>query len=316
MRVGFLGLGKMGKRMVWKLLTQKHDVVIWNRSSSPIEELVEEYENVAPMQKKKMGQLFVASEIAEMRTLLRKTRVFWSMLPAGEVTNDILEQVGDIADEGDIVVDGGNSYFQDSQKWFEKFKKMNVRFLGIGVSGGVHAAENGFSLMVGGNENAYNHIKPILKTLASPNGSYEYFGTGGVGHFIKMVHNGIEYGMMQSIGEGFGVVEKGPYKVDFQKLAKVWQKGSIISSFLIDRAADALEKDPTLAKIVGDIDATGEAEWTIQVGEKEEVPIQVIKDSFHFRQRSKSDRKIQKSFAAKMVSALRHEFGGHKVKEK
>ncbi len=302
--------------MVWKLLTQKYDVVVWNRSSTPIEELVEEYEGASSVQRKKMGQLFVASDIAEMKTLLRKTRVFWSMLPAGDATDGILEQIADIAEEGDIVVDGGNSYFKDSQKWFDRFKKLNVRFLGIGVSGGVLAAENGFSLMVGGDESAFVHIKPVLKTFASPSGSFDYFGTGGVGHFIKMVHNGIEYGMMQSIGEGFGVLEKGPYKLDLSKVAKVWQKGTIISSFLIDRASDALKKDHNLENIIGEIDATGEAAWTIEAAEKEGVPVQIIKDSLHFRQKSKSDKKVQKSFAAKMVAALRHEFGGHKVKEK
>lgn len=306
----------MGKRMVWKLLLDGHDVVVWNRSSAPVEELVEDFENVGTSARKKMGELIVAAEISEMRNHLRKTRIFWSMLPAGDATNAVLEQIADIAEEEDIVVDGGNSYFKDSQKWFERFKKMNVRFLGIGVSGGIHAAENGFALMAGGDEKGYIHIRPILKTFAAPNGSFDYFGTGGVGHFIKMVHNGIEYGMMQAIGEGFGVVERSPYKVDLEKVAKVWQKGTIISSFLIDCAKDALEKDPTLAKIVGEIDATGEAEWTIGTAEKEGVPVQVIKESLHFRKKSKADKKIQKSFAARMVAALRHEFGGHKVKGK
>lgn len=316
MRLGFLGLGKMGKRMVWKLLEDKHDVVVWNRSSQVIEELVESYENISSEKKKNLGQLFVVSEITDFKKLLRKNRIFWSMISAGDATNAVLEKISDIVDEDDIVIDGGNSYFKDSQKWFEKFKKMRVRFLGIGVSGGIHASENGFSLMIGGSESAYTHIKPILRTFAAPNGSYDYFGTGGVGHFIKMVHNGIEYGMMQAIGEGFGVVEKAPYRIDLQKVAKTWQKGTIISSFLIDMAKDALEKDTRLSKIAGTIDATGEAEWTIREAERENVPIQVIKDSLHFRQKSKSDKKIQNSFAAKMVAALRHEFGGHKVEEK
>ncbi|HEX7042478.1 MAG TPA: decarboxylating 6-phosphogluconate dehydrogenase [Patescibacteria group bacterium] len=316
MKIAFLGLGKMGKRMVWKLLLDGHDVVVWNRSSMPTEELVEKYEKVPSQKRKKMGDLSIAPEILDLKKLLNKSRVIWLMVPSGEATNSVLEEVSDIVSEGDIVIDGGNSYFKDTQKWYEKFQKENVKFLGVGVSGGVLADKNGFSLMVGGSEKGYEYIKPILKTLAAPNGSFDYFGTGGVGHFIKMVHNGIEYGMMQSIGEGFGVINKSPYKIDTLKVAKVWQKGSIISSFLVDRAKDALDKDPNLSDVIGLIDATGEAKWTVEEAKKENVEVPVIKDALLFREKSKKDKKIQKSFTAKMVSALRREFGGHKIKEK
>lgn len=316
MRVGFLGLGKMGKRMVWKLLEDRHDVYVWNRSATPIEELVEEYENISVAQRKKFGNLLVVADIADYRKLLRKTRVFWSMLPAGEPTESVMEKICDVAQENDVVIDGGNAYYKDTQRRYDKFKKIGVRFLGIGVSGGIHAAENGFPLMVGGDRSAYDYIRPILRTFARPHGGFEYFGTGGVGHFIKMVHNGIEYGMMQSLGEGFGILDKGPYTLELQKVASLWQKGTIVSSFLLDRAVDALEKDPKLEHIVGEIDATGEAEWTIQEAEKEKAPAQVIKESLQFRIDSKENKLISKTFAARLVAALRREFGGHKVKER
>lgn len=316
MKIGFLGLGKMGRRMAWKLLEGGHDVVVWNRSTTPIEELVEEYEALSASQKKKFGQLSVAPEIGEYKRLLRKTRVFWSMVLPGEATDELLDSVADIVEEGDIVIDGGNAFYKDTERRYEKFKRMGARFLGIGVSGGIIAPVEGFPLMVGGDKSAYEHIRPLLKTLAHPHGGYEYFGTGGAGHYLKMIHNGIEYGMMQAIGEGFGVLDSGPYELNFEKVASLWGKGTIISGFLIDRARDAFKKDDKLEKIVGEIDATGEGEWTIKEAKKVKVPVPVIEDSYDFRLESKKDKKIAKSFAARLVAALRHEFGGHKVKEK
>ncbi|HXS14978.1 MAG TPA: NADP-dependent phosphogluconate dehydrogenase, partial [Candidatus Saccharimonadales bacterium] len=312
----FLGLGKMGKRMVWKLLEGGHDVVVWNRSTAPIEELVEQYEALSSLQKKKVGQLSVAPEIGEFKTLLRKTRVFWSMVLPGEATDELMDSVADIVEEGDIVIDGGNAFYKDTERRYEKFKRIGVRFLGIGVSGGIIAPVEGFPLMVGGDKSAYEYIHPILKTFAYPNGGFNYFGTGGAGHYLKMVHNGIEYGMMQAIGEGFGVLDSGPYKLDFEKVADLWGKGTIISGFLIDRARDAFQKDGKLEKIVGEIDATGEGEWTINEAKKLHVPVPVTEDAYTFRLESKKDKNIAKSFAARLVAALRHEFGGHKVKEK
>lgn len=313
MKIGFLGLGKMGKRMVWKLLENGHDVVAWNRSPEAVEELVDEYESKTRSQRKKLGVLSVAPTIGDFKSLLKPTRVLWSMLPAGDATEQVMEQLGDVVAKKDIVIDGGNAYFKDTQRRFEHFKKMDVRFLGIGVSGGILAMENGFPMMVGGDKSAYDYIQPILTTFARPHGGYDYFGTGGAGHFIKMVHNGIEYGMMQAIGEGFGVLDKGPYKLDLEKVAEIWQKGTIISSFLIDRAKDALVKDDTLKNLVGYIEENGEAVWTIEAAKKEKVPVPVIEDSLEFRRKSQKSKKIQATFAARMVAALRLEFGGHKV---
>lgn len=313
MKIGFLGLGKMGKRMVWKLLEGHHDVIVWNRSSAPIEELVDEYEKLSAREKKQFGSLSVAASISDYKTLLRKTRVFWSMVLSGEATEAVMEELADIVSEGDIIIDGGNSFYKDTEKRYSKFKKMKVRFLGIGVSGGIVAPINGYPLMVGGDKSAYEHINPILKTLANPHGGFEYFGTGGAGHYLKMVHNGIEYGMMQAIGEGFGILDKGPYTFDLPKAAQLWQKGTIIAGFLMECAKNALVKDQKLESIIGEIGATGEGEWTIKEARRIKAPVPVIQDSFNFRVDSKKDPAVSKSFAAKMVAALRHEFGGHKV---
>ena len=170
--------------------------------------------------------------------------------------------------------------------------------------------------MVGGDVSAYETIRPVLDTLASPHGGHAYFGTGGAGHFVKMVHNGIEYGMMQAIGEGFGVLENANYSFDLPKVAELWQKNTIVSGFLMDRTRDALEKDPHLNEIVGEIASSGEGEWTVQTAEEEQVPIENIKQALTFRKQSQTDSIIRDSFAARLVAALRKEFGGHTVKKK
>ena len=169
--------------------------------------------------------------------------------------------------------------------------------------------------MVGGSRKAYEYIKPILQSLAKPNGGYDYFGEGGAGHFVKMVHNGIEYGMMQSIGEGFEVLEKSSYKFDLLKVAKIWQKGTIISGFLLDRAFDALSQNPKLDGIKGFIEESGEARWTVEEAKKEGVEVEIIERSLEYRRRSQKDTKIQNSFTAKTVAALRNAFGGHSVQQ-
>lgn len=232
----------------------------------------------------------------------------------GGATESVLNEVSQYLSSGDILIDGGNANFKDTERRSDVLSAKGIRFLGIGVSGGVHAIENGYPMMVGGNESAYKEIIPILDVLAEPRGGHAYFGGGGAGHFVKMVHNGIEYGMMQAIGEGFGVLEKSPYNLDLLEVAKLWQKSTIVSGFLIDRVRDTLEKDTTLSEIDGRIAASGEGEWTVAQGKEEGVPVENIEQALNFRIRSQTDEKIQSSYAAKMVNALRHEFGGHVVK--
>lgn len=295
MKVGFIGLGKMGSRMVEKLLKEGHEVVAWNRSGHELKN---------------------AETVEELVKSLEKPRVVWSMVPAGEATEDILKELSKFVEIGDIVIDGGNSHFKDTQRRFDSFKKKGIMFLGIGVSGGIIAARDGYPMMIGGDKAAYEFIKPILNSLAKPNGGHEYFGEGGAGHFVKMIHNGIEYGIMQSLGEGFEVLEKAPYKLDLLKVAKLYQKGTLVSGFMLDRTVEALANDPKLSSIVGVIAESGEARWTIDQAKEEEVKVEIIERSLDYRKRSQKDKKIQNSFTAKLVAALRSAFGGHKVTKK
>lgn len=303
MQIGFIGLGKMGSRMVRKLVTDGHKVYVWNRSKESIEAL-----------KKEFGTIGIAESLENFTSLLKTPRVLWTMLPAGEATETILAQLLKFVEKNDIVIDGGNSYFKDTDRWYKEFKKKGIRFLGIGVSGGLVAFEQGYPLMVGGDKSAYDYVQPLLNSLSKPKGGYEYFGEGGAGHFVKMVHNGIEYGYMQSIGEGFGVLNSSRYSFDLLKVAKLYQKGTLISGFMMDRTAEALEDKQSFDKIQGVIGmASKEAIWTIEEAKKSNVPIEIIEKSLEFRKKSETDSFVQKSFAAKMVAALRKAFGGHKI---
>lgn len=295
MTLGFLGLGKMGARMVEKLQKEDHEVVAWNRSDH-------ELKNV--------------KTVEELIKSLSTPRVIWSMVPAGDATQEVFDEASKYVEPNDIVIDGGNSFFKDTQTRFEQFQKKGIRFLGIGVSGGVIAATQGYPMMVGGDKNAYEFIKPILDSLAKPHGGHEYFGEGGAGHFVKMIHNGIEYGIMQSLGEGFGVLKKSPYSLDLLKIAKLYQKGTLVSGFMLDRTVEVLSNPSILSSIEGKIAESGEAKWTIEQAKEEGVDVEIIEKSLEFRRRSQTDAKIQKSFSAKLVAALRNAFGGHPVQRK
>jgi len=305
----------MGSRMVEKIILGGHTVSVWNRSPEPVSEL--QFAVHRPEYKDLQQNLMVSTSIENLVASLSTPRVIWLMLPAGSVTEEKISEVASFVEEGDIIVDGGNSFYKDTERRSRELSSKGIRFLGIGVSGGVLARENGYPLMVGGDKSAYSEIKPVLDSLAKPNGGYEYFGEGGAGHFVKMVHNGIEYGMMQAIGEGFGVLEKSEYNFSLFEVAKLWQKNTIVSSFLIDRAADALGKDEKLENVSGVVAASGEGAWTVEQAKELGVPIGNIEQALNFRIKSKKDTKVSESFAARMVSALRHEFGGHDVsKEK
>lgn len=310
MQIGFIGIGKMGTRMVEKLLVDGHTVIGWNRTKSIVDDF-----RLALVEKNLDERFIAADDIKDVVSGQGSPRLVWIMLPAGDAVQSALDEVVRHIEPGDIIVDGGNSFYKDTQSRYEILKSNDIRFLGIGVSGGVKAVDTGYPLMIGGDKSAFDEIKPILDTLIKPHGGYEYFGEGGAGHFVKMVHNGIEYGMMQAIGEGYGVLEKAPYEIDLVNVSKLWQKNTIVTSFLNECAKDALIKDPTLSSLDGVIDATGEAEWTVTQGKEEGVPVENIEQSLDFRRRSQTDEKISMSFAARMVAALRHEFGGHGVKK-
>lgn len=293
----------MGSGMVRKLVASEHSVVGWNRTKDKILQISSD-------------NLKVADSVKDLVQILSKPRVIWLMLPAGEATESALNELAKYVEPEDTIIDGGNAYYKDTQRRFETFALNNISYLGIGVSGGIKAEENGYPLMVGGTENAYHVIRPVLETLSHPNASFDYFGQGGSGHFVKMVHNGIEYGMMQAIGEGFGILDRGGYDLDLSRVAKSWQKGTIVSGFLMDCAKDALSKNPELAGLEGPIGHSGEGEWTVEAGKEEEVPVSVIEKSLEFRKSSYTEKEISESFAAKMVNGLRLEFGGHEITKK
>ncbi|HSX08781.1 MAG TPA: decarboxylating 6-phosphogluconate dehydrogenase [Candidatus Saccharimonadales bacterium] len=305
MQIGVIGLGKMGSRVARKLIKEHHEVVVWNRSAQAVETL-----------KSEIPDLRSFPTIEELIKNLTSPRILWIMLPAGDATDEILQEVSTYVEKDDIVIDAANSKYTDTERHAKTFGKMGVKFLGIGVSGGIVALTEGYPLMVGGDKSAYEYIIPLLDSLSRPNGGHEYFGPGGAGHFVKMVHNGIEYPFMQAIGEGFGVLENSSYNFDLLKIAKLYQKGTLVSGFMIDRTVDALTNDPKLKSIQGIIgSASGETIWTIEEAKKNGLPIESIEQSHDFRIRSETDKKVQQSFAARMVGALRIAFGGHPVKK-
>lgn len=310
MQVAVLGLGKMGRNIAVKLMQEGHEVVVWNRSRDVLDQMRQD-ESAFILS----GKLALAHTIDELRDTLQKPRIIWSMLPAGDATENVMTQLLDaqVVEQGDVVIDGGNAFYKDTERRSKIFEQKLVKYLGIGVSGGVVGLTNGYPMMVGGNQSGYEYIKPVLDSLAKPNGTHTYFGTGGAGHFVKMVHNGVEYGMMQAIAEGFAVLARSEYKPNLTNVGNNWQHGSIVSSFLVGMAVQAMSKDPNLDQFDGFIDAKGEGKWTIETAKEEHVPTPVMEAALEFRNRSQYDKGVQETFVAKLVAALRHEFGGHEI---
>lgn len=327
MKLGFLGLGRMGSGMVEKLLKGGHEIVVWNRSPEPVEQLLERLKAYSSSEVSPKGgrvekfsissnSIKIAKSIQELVQSLATPRIIWSMLPSGEVTESTLKEIAKYTSAQDIIIDGSNAYYKDTQRRSEELTARGLRFLGIGVAGGIIGPKEGYDMMAGGSKSAYKHIIPILEAIAKPHATHGYFGEGGAGHFVKMVHNGVEYGIMQSLSEGFDVLEHAPYKLDLLQVGNVWQKSSLVSGFMLDRAVEVLEADPHLERISGKIDSTGEGEWTIKQARQEGVDVPSIELALEYRKKSQTDTKIQQSFTAKMVAALRNAFGGHKVEKK
>ncbi len=297
MDIGLYGLGRMGGNMVTRLLRGGHRVVAGNRSPGPVDE--------------KKGEGAVgAYTIEEMVGALRPPRVLWSMVPSGEVTDHTLDELAGYASKGDVLVDGGNSYFRDSMRRAEKYSGMGIDFLDIGVSGGVWGLDVGYCMMVGGPKRAVDIVRPALDTLAPPNG-WAHFGKSGAGHFVKMVHNGIEYGMMQAYGEGFELLHASEFELDMRTVASVWMQGSVVRSWLLDLAERAFAQDGNdLANLKGWVADSGEGRWTILEAIAHDVPATVLAHSLFARFTSRQED----SYAMKVAAALRNQFGGHAVK--
>ena len=299
MDIGLYGLGRMGAKMVRRLVRSgEHRVVAGNRSSGPVDEAVSEGAEGA----------YSMEEMVEK--LSSKPRVIWVMVPAGDATEQALLNFAELMDEGDILIDGGNSYFRDSIRRAEMLHERGLRFLDAGTSGGIWGLEVGYCLMVGGDADAYERVEPTLETLA-PKDGYAYLGNAGAGHFTKMVHNGIEYGMLQAYAEGFEILRKSQYDLDLRAISSLWNQGSVVRSWLLELAESAFEKDANLERVRGYVEDSGEGRWTVLEAINEDVPAAVIAGSLFARFASRQDD----SFAMKVIAALRGEFGGHAVRE-
>ncbi len=304
MQVAVLGLTKIGRMVVEKLLTGGHETVVFSRVKDELDAIVIEKAESVVQQK-----LIVARGIEELPNYLRKPRIVLSAMDAGEPTETVLQQIINMVEPGDVVVDCSDSNYKDTQRRSDDFEKRNIKYLGIGIAGGVHAIQNGCCLMVGGNIDAYQYITPILDSLALPNGIHTYHGVGGAGHFVQMAHNGIESGMMQAIAEGLSMLNKSDYKMNVVESANTWQAGSAVSSFLMDMAIDAFEKDPVLSQFDG-IVSENEGKLTVEQAKVLNLPIPVIEQSVEFRKRTEYDKAVQDTFTAKTIQAMINELNG------
>jgi 6-phosphogluconate dehydrogenase len=249
--------------------------------------------------------------IAELVSKLTKPRIIWIMVPSGKPVHDTIEKLANLLDKGDIVIDGGNSYYKDSKQRAEKLEKYNLHFLDVGTSGGIWGLKEGYCIMVGGEKIIYDYCEPIFKTLA-PEGGYKYIGSNGAGHFVKMIHNGIEYGLMQAYAEGFEIMHASEYNVDLAGIADLWGKGSVVRSWLLELLVNALKDDKELSSIRGYVEDSGEGRWTIAEAIEKNIPAPIITNSLLVRLRSRQEE----SYGAKILAALRNQFGGHDTRKK
>ncbi len=298
MDLGMVGLGRMGMNMAKRLLRGGHGVVAYNRSPEKTREIVAE------------GALGAYS-LEELVEKLPLPRLIWLMLPAGETVEQHIMELGELLSPGDILVEGGNSFYRDDLRRAQILSPKGIEYLDAGVSGGIWGLERGYCIMMGGKKEVYQKLIPILETLAAENG-YLYCGPTGAGHFVKMVHNGIEYGMMQAYAEGFALLESSPYRdcLDHAQVAALWNQGSVVRSWLLELLESAFRGDPKLSGIHGYVEDSGEGRWTVQEAVELGVPAPVIAASLFQRFRSRQ----QDSFADKILAALRREFGGHAVR--
>jgi 6-phosphogluconate dehydrogenase len=321
MQIGVVGLGRMGANISRRLMRSGHSCVVWDANAETVAELGKE--GAAP-----------ASGLAELVNGLRETpRAVWVMLPAGKVTENTIGQLGTMLSSGDIIIDGGNTFYKDDIRRAHELKSKGIRYVDAGTSGGVWGLERGYCLMVGGENEAVQHLDPIFAALAPGRGDIErtpgrehldaraergyiHAGPCGAGHFVKMVHNGIEYGMMQAFAEGFDILrsrrseslpEDQRFDLNVADIAEVWRRGSVVTSWLLDLAAAALAKDPALDNYSGHVDDSGEGRWTIEAAIEEAVPADVLAASLFARFRSRQ----QHTFGEKVLSAMRFGFGGH-----
>jgi 6-phosphogluconate dehydrogenase len=296
MKLGFVGLGKMGGNMVRRLLAGGHQIVATARSEASIREA--EAEGATG-----------GRTLAELVEKLEAPRVVWLMIPAGKPVEDSLSELRGLLARGDVIVDGGNSLFSDSVRRAAQLQRSGIGFLDAGTSGGIWGLKNGYCLMVGGEESSFRLAEPALRTLAPP-GGYARVGPPGAGHYVKMVHNAIEYSMLQGFGEGFEMLQASGFSLNLHEIASLWTRASVVRSWLLDLLVLALEQDPKLDSVRGYVEDSGEGRWTLHEAIERAVPMPALADALFARFASRQ----QESFSAKVIAALRNQFGGHAVK--
>ena len=298
MTIGLIGLGKMGYHLALNMKDKGIDVLAFDISKIATEAIQKE-------------GVKVAVSYESLVATLPRPRILWLMVPSGAIVEGVIQTLSALLDQGDILIDGGNSMYLDSIRRYEALKTKKIHFVDCGTSGGTSGARYGACLMVGGDADIVHSIEPLFQKIAKTNG-YGYMGKSGSGHFVKMVHNGIEYGMMQAIGEGFELMNASDFGLDFQQIASVWSNGSIIEGMLMRNVKDAFSKDHDLSRIDGRVDDSGEGQWMVETALRAKVALPVITQSLYARYKSKDNEK----FAEKVVAAMRNEFGGHAVYKK
>ncbi len=297
MKLAMLGLGRMGMNMARRLLANNQEVMAYNRTSEKTKAIVKE------------GASGIYT-LDDLSAKMAPPRIVWLMLPAGPPIDEHLEKLKDVLSEGDIVIDGGNTHFKDDIRRQALLSEKGIHFMDVGVSGGIWGLKEGYCLMVGGDPDIYQFLDPIFRSLA-PEEGYLYCGGSGAGHFVKMVHNGIEYGMMQAYAEGFDILDKSVYggSLDYRSLCHLWNRGSVIRSWLLELTESAFAKDPRLADIKGYVEDSGEGRWTLEQALETGVPAYVTALSLFARFRSRE----KDALSDKLLAAMRREFGGHAV---
>jgi 6-phosphogluconate dehydrogenase len=296
MRIGFVGLGRMGGNMVRRLVRDGHEVVAYNRTPEKTREIMDEGSDGA-------------FSLEELVAKLPAPRAVWVMVPAGDATEAMIAELMVLLAPGDTIIDGGNTNFHDDVRRHALVGERGLRYVDAGTSGGVWGLQVGYCMMVGGDRDAVEPLEPVFRTLAPPDG-YAHVGGPGAGHYVKMVHNGIEYGLMQAYAEGFEIMHASDFDLDLAEISGIWRNGSVVRSWLLDLLHDALSKNPDFTGIKDWVADSGEGRWTVQEAIDHDVPAPVITLSLQARFRSRQDA----SYGAKVLAALRNEFGGHAVK--